>query len=85
MDVHMKSKYRFNFKPVDAAQRSLVHQWLALPYVAEWFYGQGLANTIKHLDEFLQGPSASHIGWGVIMSTPWLFLLHHQSANPAIQ
>jgi RimJ/RimL family protein N-acetyltransferase len=50
----MKSKIRLSFKPVDHAHRSLVHEWLYLPHVAVWFYGDGLRNTLTHLDEFLQ-------------------------------
>lgn len=49
--------FRFHFKPVAPEYRSLVHSWLALPHVAQWFYGQGLENTLKHLDEFLAGSS----------------------------
>jgi hypothetical protein len=50
-----RAQFRYNFRPVDEAHRSLVHSWLKQPHVAKWFYGQGLENTIKHLDEFLLG------------------------------
>lgn len=47
--------FRFAFRPVARAERALVHSWLAKPHIAEWFYGDGLQNTYRHLDEFLEG------------------------------
>ena len=47
--------FRFTFRPVTRAERGLIHSWLAKPHIAEWFYGDGLQNTYRHLDEFLEG------------------------------
>lgn len=71
----MSSKFRFHFKPVDQAHRSLVHTWLKQPYVAEWFYGQGLKNTLKHLDEFLQGSSLAQYWLAYDKNHPFAFLI----------
>lgn len=51
----MHTPFPIHYKPVDSAHQPLVHRWLAEPHVAKWFYGQGLENTLKHLDEFLNG------------------------------
>ncbi len=71
----MPSSIRFQFKPVDSAHRDLVHKWLKQPYIAEWFYGQGLANTIKHLDEFLQGAAQSQYWLAYDDDHPFAFLI----------
>ena len=78
----MSSKFRYNFKPVDSAHRSLVHQWLNQPHVAEWFYGQGLENTFNHLDEFLNG-SAQAIYWlGYDKDRPFAFFITSLVSKP---
>ncbi len=74
--------FRFNFKLVDAAHRSLVHSWLAQPYVAKWFYGQGLENTLKHLDEFLQGTSQSQYWLAYDGEHPFAFLITSSVDKP---
>ncbi|MGE5196696.1 MAG: GNAT family N-acetyltransferase [Anaerolineae bacterium] len=78
----MASKFRFNFKPVDAAHRSLVHSWLKQPHVAEWFYGKGLENTLKHLDEFLQGSSLSVYWLACDKDHPFAFLITSSIRKP---
>lgn len=71
----MKKPFRFNFKHVDSTHRALVHSWLKLPHVAKWFYGQGLKNTITHLDEFLQGSSSSEYWLAYDNNHPFAFLI----------
>lgn len=78
----MTSEFRFTFKPVDVPHRSLVHGWLNQPYVAKWFYGQGLENTIKHLDEFLQGASFSQYWLAFDKDHPFAFLITSSVAKP---
>lgn len=78
----MSSKFRFHFKPVDQAHRSLVHSWLKQPYIAEWFYGQGLENTLKHLDEFLQGPSMAQYWLAYDNNHPFAFLITSSVCKP---
>jgi RimJ/RimL family protein N-acetyltransferase len=76
------SPFRFNFRPVDAEHRALVHAWLVQPHVAEWFYGQGLQNTFTHLDEFLQGASQSQYWLGYDKDNPFAFLITSSIAKP---
>lgn len=71
----MNRKFRFHFKPVDWESRSLVHQWLKEPHVAKWFYGQGLQNTLDHLDEFLKGSSQGAYWLGCDGDRPFAFLI----------
>lgn len=78
----MKESFRFHFKLVDAAHRSLVHSWLKQPHVAEWFYGQGLQNTLNHLDEFLQGVSLAHYWLGLDKNHPFAFLITSSVSKP---
>ena len=75
-------KTQINFKPVDAAHRSLVHSWLVQPHVAEWFYGQGLANTFEHLDQFLHGSSQSQYWLAYDKDHPFAFLITSSVCKP---
>lgn len=79
---HVKNEWRFTFKPVTQAERPLVHSWLKQPHVAEWFYGQGLENTLKHLDEFLEGSSSSTYWLGYDQSQPFAFLITSSINKP---
>jgi RimJ/RimL family protein N-acetyltransferase len=79
----MKKNHRFSFKPVDAAHRTLVHGWLKLPHVAKWFYGQGLENTLNHLDAFLKGPSSSQYWLAYDNSHPFAFLITSHFCKPS--
>lgn len=72
----------FNFKLVEKAHRSLVHTWLLQPHVAEWFYGQGLENTLKHLDEFLAGSSYAQYWLAFEEEHPFAFLITSQVDKP---
>lgn len=51
----MKGNVEYLFRFVTDNDRALVHSWLAKPHVAKWFYGDGLANTLKGIDEFVNG------------------------------
>ncbi len=73
---------KFHFKPVDATQRALVHSWLMLPHVAKWFYGQGLENTFKHLDEFLDGASFAKYWLAYDNDHPFAFLITSTVSKP---
>ena len=75
-------QFRFNFKPVDKAHRSLVHSWLKEPHVAQWFYGQGLENTFRHLDEFLQESSCSQYWLAYDKNHPFAFLITSSVCKP---
>ena len=78
----MKNKFQFTFKPVEAHNRSLVHSWLIQPHVAKWFYGQGLQNTFRHLDEFLNGSSLSKYWLGYDQDRPFAFLITSTVSKP---
>ncbi|HEY2811677.1 MAG TPA: GNAT family N-acetyltransferase [Rhabdochlamydiaceae bacterium] len=74
--------FRFQFKPVDKEHRSLVHSWLKKPHAAKWFYGQGLQNTLNHLDDFLKGPSFAQYWLGYERDRPFAFLITSQVRKP---
>ncbi len=78
----MKDSSLFNFKPVDATHRTLIHTWLKQPHVTKWFYGQGLQNTFNHLDEFLQGASQAHYWLGLDKNHPFAFLITSFVSKP---
>lgn len=75
-------KLRFRFKPVDIAHRALVHHWLTLPYVTEWFYGQGLQNTFDHLDAFLKGATNVKYWLAFDNDCPFAFLITSSVNKP---
>jgi RimJ/RimL family protein N-acetyltransferase len=74
----------FHFKLVDTAQRSLVHRWLKEPHVAKWFYGQGLQNTLQHLDEFLNNSISSFFQYWIAFdgTHPFAFLITTSVTKP---
>jgi GNAT superfamily N-acetyltransferase len=78
----MTSSLRFHFQHVDAEHRSLVHNWLKMPHAAEWFYGQGLKNTIERLDEFLQGASNAQYWLAFDQGRPFAFLITSSVHKP---
>jgi GNAT superfamily N-acetyltransferase len=74
----------FLFKPVERKYRDLVHSWLKKPYIAEWFYGQGLENTIRHLDEFLEGAGDSAYWLAFDGERPFAFFITSKAGEQAI-
>lgn len=82
IDKSENQKFRFHFKPVDKAHRSTVHQWLKQPHVAKWFYGQGLTNTLNHLDEFLDGSSGGQYWLGYDQNRPFAFFITSNVEKP---
>lgn len=79
----MTSTFRFHFTRVAPAQRSLVHNWLRKPHVAEWFYEQGLENTFKGLDEFLCGSSLCQYWLAYDKNHPFAFLITSSVCKPS--
>lgn len=77
----MKRSFRFVYKLAEKSHRTLIHDWLAQPYVAEWFYGQGLQNTIRHLDEFLNGASQAQYWLGFDKDHPFAFFITSRIAK----
>lgn len=74
-DKNLETSFRFQFRHVQKTDRALVHSWLKQPHVAEWFYGQGLQNTFKHLDEFLEGATFAQYWLGFDQGRPFTFLI----------
>lgn len=72
----------FNFNPINKDSRNLVHQWLQEPHVSEWFYGDGLKNTLKHLDEFLAGESLAQYWIGYDSDRPIAFFITSNVNKP---
>lgn len=75
-------EFRFHFQPVDKAHRPLVHAWLKQPHVAKWFYGQGLQNTLNHLDDFLNGSSSGQYWLGLDQKRPFALLITSSVEKP---
>ncbi|MGE3955037.1 MAG: GNAT family N-acetyltransferase [Parachlamydiales bacterium] len=51
------------FFPLTKANAPLVRSWLAKPHVTEWFYGKGLASTLKGIDQFVEGEGSRFDLW----------------------
>jgi len=82
MKKNEQHQCRFHFEPVDKARRSLVHTWLGSPHVAKWFYGQGLQNTLNHLDDFLNGDIKGQYWLGYDENRPFAFLITSSVKKP---
>ncbi len=82
LSVMIQQPFRFDFKLVDKAYRSLVHGWLAKPHVAKWFYGEGLQNTLNHLDDFLEGSSFAQYWLAYDKGHPFAFLITSSVCKP---
>lgn len=80
----MKSpSLQFIFKPVQTRDRSLVHEWLAQPHIAEWIHGVGLQNTLNGLEKFFQGESSTTYWIGYDNDIPFAFLITSPEGNDA--
>src|SRR5579872_1570738 len=74
--------HRFRFKHLDPEHCSLVHRWLREPHVAKWFYGQGLQNTLNHIDDFLNGSAKGQYWLGYDQNRPFAFLITSRVEKP---
>lgn len=74
--------FRFRYKKVSSEERAIVHQWLKEPHVAKWFYGQGLENTLTHLDDFLRGSSFSTYWLSYDQNRPFAFFITSSVDKP---
>ena len=79
----MSSKFRFTFKPVEAKDQPLVHEWLVQPHVAEWIHGVGLQNTLNGLEKFFQGESDTTYWIGYDKDIPFAFLITSSEGDDA--
>lgn len=69
------SKFRFTSKPVEVKDRSLVHEWLIQPHIAEWIHGKGLQNTLNGLEKFFRGESDTTYWIDYDEDIPFAFLI----------
>ncbi len=66
---------QFNFRTVINEDRECVYGWLHQPYISRWFYGEGLANTLKGIEEHIAGGSFSKYWLGLDGERPVAFLI----------
>lgn len=71
----MPDKFHYIFKPIGKTDRNLIYRWLEKPYIREWFYGDGLANTLKGIDEFFAGSSDADYWLAYDGNKPFAFLI----------
>lgn len=79
----MSPKFRFIFKSVEVKDRSLIHEWLLQPHIAEWIHGVGLQNTLNGLEKFFQGESDTTYWIGYDKDIPFAFLITSPEGNDA--
>lgn len=80
----ISSKFRFTFKPVEVKNRSLVHEWLLQPHIAQWIHGVGLQNTLNGLEKFFQAESNTTYWIAYDKDTAFAFLITSHEGNDAI-
>ncbi|CAM3004559.1 Aminoglycoside N(6')acetyltransferase [Legionella steigerwaltii] len=56
-------EFRFCFKPMTKSQHDLVLEWIHQPHISEWLHGEGLNNTIKDIERFLNNGEAWATHW----------------------
>ncbi len=65
----------FTFRTVTEKDRECVCGWLQQPHVTRWFYGDGLANTLKGIEEHIAGGSFAQYWMGLDGNRPVAFLI----------
>lgn len=71
----MVKKHSFTFRIVNENDRTRVHSWLKNPHVAKWFYGDGLANILKGIDDFIKGMTDTKYWLTCDKDKPFAFLI----------
>lgn len=59
----VSKEFRFCFKPMDKSQHGLVHAWIHQPHINEWLHGEGLSNTLKDIEQFLNNGESWATHW----------------------
>lgn len=59
-----------------------MHHWLKLPHAAEWFYGEGLQNTLNGIDRFVAGSQEAQYWIGYDKEHPFAFLITSRVEKP---
>ncbi|MEM1282442.1 MAG: bifunctional GNAT family N-acetyltransferase/class I SAM-dependent methyltransferase [Chlamydiota bacterium] len=71
----MNKSFQFSFREIKDTDRNLVHNWLTKAYVAKWFYGEGLANTLRGIDDFIKGMTDTKYWLACDRDKPFAFLI----------
>lgn len=71
----LKTRFRFNFEPVEKAQRILIHRWVAQDYIRCWLHGQGLRNALEDLEKSFKDPDLKRHWIGYDEGTPFAYLI----------
>lgn len=80
--MNFERKCHFTFRLVHKLDRSLIHSWLNQPHVSDWFYGEGLENTFKYLDEFLDGLGFAKYWLALDQNHPFAFFITTNVEKP---
>jgi RimJ/RimL family protein N-acetyltransferase len=69
-------KNRFCFKPMVKSQHDLVLEWIHQPHINEWLHGDGLSNTVKDIELFLNNGDSWATHWiAYDNETPFAYLI----------
>ncbi len=60
---HIQLLQKIHFKPLRKTQEEMVKQWLSQDYVAEFWRGAGLQNTLKSISRFVNGEQTPFTLW----------------------
>lgn len=82
--THNISKYRFNYKLVEPAQKSIIHQWIAQEHIKEWVHGDGLRNLLESLENSFKGTSWGQHWIAYDNEIPFAYLLTSEDGKEVI-
>ncbi len=81
--IHQKRiKKQVTFRAVEKEDKDLIVSWLNKPHIGKWFYGQGLKNTLKLLDEYINGSKDCMFWIGVEKKHPFVFFITSNIDKP---
>ena len=73
----------FHFEKLTTAHKETVLSWFATDHVREFFYGQGLQNTLNNIDKYCDGLPCYFDQWiGFIDDQPFSFLITCEIQGP---
>lgn len=74
--IELNKTSHFTFQKVKKENLDLIHEWLGQDFIAEWFHGVGLENTLRDLAKFTTGEPSIHTHWLAFDgSTPFGYLM----------
>jgi RimJ/RimL family protein N-acetyltransferase len=78
-------KNRFCFKPMVKSQHDLVLEWIHQPHINEWLHGDGLSNTVKDIEQFLNNGDSWATHWiAYDNETPFAYLITSTVENSEV-